>query len=62
MARITVQDCADKVSNRFTLVLTGAKRARKLANGAVEPCVPWNNDKPTVVALREIASGWVDTE
>ncbi len=58
MARITVEDCTDNVSNLFQLVLVAAKRARQLANGA-EPLVPWENDKPTVVALREVAEGYV---
>ncbi len=59
MARITVEDCADRVPNMFQLVLIAAKRARQLANGA-EPMVEWENDKPTVVALREIAEGYID--
>ena len=54
MARVTVEDCLPKVENIFQLVLLAAARARRLANGA-EPTVPWENDKPTVVALREIA-------
>lgn len=58
MARITVEDCLEHVDNRFDLVLMAAKRARQLANG-VEPLVPWENDKPTVVALREIAEGLI---
>jgi len=58
MARITVEDCLDHVDNRFDLVLVGAKRARQLANG-VEPLLPWQNDKPTVMALREIADGLI---
>ncbi|MHB1514418.1 MAG: DNA-directed RNA polymerase subunit omega [Acidiferrobacteraceae bacterium] len=58
MARITVEDCLDNVDNRFQLVLVAAKRARQLANGA-EPCVARENDKPTVIALREIATGFV---
>lgn len=58
MARITVEDCLANVENRFQLVLVGAKRARQLAHGA-EPCVPRENDKPTVIALREIANGFV---
>lgn len=58
MARITVEDCADKIPNMFNLVLVAAKRARQLANGA-EPTVEWENDKPTVVALREIAAGYI---
>ena len=59
MARITVEDCLDHVDNRFDLVLLATKRARQLVNG-VDPLVPWENDKPTVVALREIAAGLVD--
>ncbi len=58
MARITVEDCLDHLDNRFDLVLMAAKRARQLANG-VESLVPWENDKPTVVALREIAEGLI---
>jgi len=58
MARITVEDCLDHVENRFQLVLVAAKRARQLANGA-EAMVEWENDKPTVVALREIAEGYI---
>ncbi len=58
MARITVEDCLDHLDNRFDLVLMAAKRARQLANG-VEPLVPRENDKPTVVALREIAEGLI---
>ena len=54
MARVTVEDCLSKVDNRFELVLVASKRARQLANGK-EARVPWENDKPTVVALREIA-------
>lgn len=56
MARITVEDCLDKVDNIFDLVLIAAKRARRLANGA-DATLEWENDKPTVVALREIAEG-----
>lgn len=56
MARITVEDCLKHVDNRFDLVLLATKRARQLANG-VEPTLPWANDKPTVMALREIAEG-----
>jgi DNA-directed RNA polymerase subunit omega len=61
MARVTVEDCLDHVNNRFDLVLLAAKRARQLVNG-VDPLLPWENDKPTVVALREIAEGLVDNE
>ncbi len=60
MARITVEDCLDKVNNRFQLVLLAAKRARVLSHHAEEAKVPWDNDKPTVVALREIAEGLID--
>ena len=61
MARITVEDCLEKVPNMFQLVLVAAKRARQLANGA-HPMVDWENDKPTVVALREIAEGYITEE
>ena len=61
MARITVEDCLDHVDNRFDLVLLGTKRARQLAGG-VEPMLPWQNDKPTVMALREIAEGVLSHE
>ena len=54
MARVTVEDCLSNVDNRFQLVLVAAKRARQIANGK-DPLVEWENDKPTVVALREIA-------
>lgn len=58
MARITVEDCLDNVENRFQLVLVAAKRARQLTLGA-EPRVLRGNDKSTVLALREIAGGFV---
>ncbi len=61
MARITVEDCLDRIDNRFDLVLLACKRARQLTRG-VEPLLPWENDKPTVVALREIADGVVTNE
>lgn len=61
MARITVEDCLDKIGNRFELVLTATKRARQIANGA-DPMVQEENDKPTVIALREIAAGLIDME
>jgi DNA-directed RNA polymerase subunit omega len=54
MARITVEDCLENVENRFQLVIVGAKRARQLAIGGKQPLVPEENDKPTVIALREI--------
>lgn len=55
MARVTVEDCLDKVDNRFQLVLVSSKRARQLARGA-PALLDWENDKPTVMALREIAA------
>ncbi len=58
MARITVTDCLDHVDNRFQLVLVATKRARQLILGA-EPLVEVDNDKPTVIALREIAEGLI---
>src|SRR5881227_2117376 len=61
MARITVEDCLENVDNLFQLVLLAAQRARRLANGA-EPTLPLENDKPTVLALREIAAGNVTAE
>ena len=60
MARITVEDCLDKIDNIFDLVLVAAKRARRLANGA-DATLDWENDKPTVMALREIAEGNITT-
>ena len=61
MARITVEDCLENIDNRFELVLTATKRARQIAHGA-EPLVDEENDKPTVLALREIADGLIDSE
>jgi DNA-directed RNA polymerase subunit omega len=58
MARITVTDCLEHVDNRFQLVLVATKRARQLILGS-EPMVEPDNDKPTVIALREIAEGLV---
>ena len=58
MARVTVEDCLEHVDNRFELVLQASKRARKISIGA-EPLVPTENDKPTVIALREIAQGLI---
>ncbi len=59
MARVTVEDCLKNVKNRFELVIIASKRARQLMHGKA-PRVPWDNDKATVVALREIAEGHVD--
>jgi len=61
MARITVEDCLENIDNRFELVLTATKRARQIGHGS-EPLVPEENDKPTVIALREIAAGLIDAE
>ncbi len=61
MARITVEDCLNNIDNQFDLVLVAAKRARRLANGA-DPLVEMENDKPTVIALREIAEGLINAE
>ncbi len=58
MARITVEDCLENIDNLFEMVLVAAKRARRIAHGA-EPMVELENDKPTVLALREIAEGLV---
>ncbi len=59
MARVTVEDCLDHVDNRFELVMLASKRARQLATGGKEPLVTEESDKPTVIALREIAEGMV---
>ena len=60
MARVTVEDCLENVDNRFELVMVSSKRARQIATEGKEPMVPIENDKPTVLALREIAEGLVD--
>jgi len=60
MARITVEDCLDKVDNRFQLVMISSKRARQLQIEGKEPFLSADKDKPTVIALREIAEGFVD--
>lgn len=62
MARVTVEDCLDHVENRFELVMLATKRSRQLATGGKEPKLAWENDKPTVVALREIAAGLMSYE
>ena len=61
MARVTVEDCLQNVDNLFQLVLLASQRARRLANGS-EATVPVDNDKPTVLALREIAAGNITSE
>jgi len=58
MARVTVEDCLENVDNRFQLVLVATKRARQISLGS-EPYIEEDNDKPTVLALREIAEGFV---
>ena len=60
MARVTVEDCLENVDNRFELVMVSSKRARQIATGVKEPLVAIENDKPTVLALREIADGLVN--
>lgn len=59
MARVTVEDCLENVDNRFELVMVAAKRARQIATQGRDPMVPEENDKPTVLALREIADNLV---
>lgn len=60
MARITVEDCLEKVDNRFELVMVAAKRARDLSLRGADSELDWENDKSTVLALREIAAGLID--
>ena len=60
MARVTVEDCLDNVDNRFELVMVASRRARQLTLGGKDPHLAWENDKATVVALREIAEGLTD--
>lgn len=62
MARVTVEDCLKNVANRFELVMVATKRARQIAVRGDQPMVEWENDKPTVVALREIAEGLITAE
>ncbi|OUS41610.1 DNA-directed RNA polymerase subunit omega [Oleispira antarctica] len=61
MARVTVEDCLENVDNRFELVMLATKRARQIAVQGAEPFVAPEGDKPTVIALREIAAGLVST-
>ena len=61
MARVTVEDCLTTVDNRFDLVLVASRRARQIAQGA-HPLVEAENDKPTVIALREIAAGLMNLQ
>ncbi len=62
MARITVEDCLEKIPSRFDLIIMASKRARQLSTTSREPLVEWDNDKPTIVALREIEEGLLDNE
>lgn len=62
MARVTVEDCLENVENRFELVMVASKRARQLATGGKDPLLQEESDKPTVVALREIAEGLITNE
>ena len=62
MARITVEDCLQVVPSRFDLIIMASKRARQLATTSRDPLVEWDNDKPTLVALREIEAGLLDKE
>ncbi|MCY4564004.1 MAG: DNA-directed RNA polymerase subunit omega [Gammaproteobacteria bacterium] len=62
MARVTVEDCLENVDNRFELVMLATRRARQMREFGAEPMVPEENDKPTVIALREIAEGLVSHE
>jgi len=62
MARVTVEDCLEHVDNRFELVMLASKRAREIAIRGAQPMVEWDNDKPTVVALREIAAGLISRD
>ena len=60
MARITVEDCLEKIPSRFDLILMASKRARQLSTTSRDPLVECDNDKPTLVALREIEEGLLD--
>lgn len=62
MARVTVEDCLENVANRFELVMVASKRARQMATGGKSPLVEEESDKPTVIALREIADGLVTAD
>ncbi len=62
MARVTVEDCLEHVANRFELVMVASKRARQMATGGKDPMVEEESDKPTVIALREIAEGHITPE
>ena len=59
MARVTVEDCLEKINNRFDLVMVASRRARQLQTGGKDPLIPNHKDKPTVMALREVAAGLI---
>ncbi|MFH2944949.1 DNA-directed RNA polymerase subunit omega [Enterobacter roggenkampii] len=62
MARVTVQDAVEKIGNRFDLVLVAARRARQMQVGGKDPLVPEENDKTTVITLREIEEGLINNQ
>lgn len=62
MARVTVQDAVEKIGNRFDLVLVAARRARQMQTGGKDPLVAEENDKTTVIALREIEEGLINNQ
>lgn len=62
MARVTVQDAVEKIGNRFDLVLVAARRARQMQSGGKDPLVAEENDKTTVIALREIEEGLINNQ
>ncbi|EAR1627677.1 DNA-directed RNA polymerase subunit omega [Salmonella enterica] len=62
MARVTVQDAVEKIGNRFDLVLVAARRARQMQVGGKDPLLPEENDKTTVIALREIEEGLINNQ
>ena len=62
MARVTIEDCLEKVANRFELVMVASKRARQIATGGKESLVEEESDKPTVIALREISEGLISAD
>lgn len=62
MARVTVEDAVEQIGNRFDLILIATRRARQIATGGKDPLVELENDKPTVVALREIEKGLITND
>ena len=61
MARITIEDCLERIPNRFELTLAATQRARQISAGST-PMIEADRDKPTVIALREVAAGKVGIE